>query len=75
MALAPIEIALLPEVINVTANPPSADCSAGASATVIISCTIENSTETYSARLKVGVQENTAPTKEGTNYQHHQTIS
>ncbi|XP_056620754.1 adhesion G-protein coupled receptor F1 [Triplophysa dalaica] len=67
MALAPIEIALLPEVINVTANPPSADCSAGASATVIISCTIENSTETYSARLKVGVQENTAPTKEVLN--------
>ncbi|KAI7799803.1 adhesion G-protein coupled receptor F3 [Triplophysa rosa] len=66
-ALAPIEIALLPEVINVTATPPSADCSAGASTMVSISCTIENSTETYSARLKVGLQENSAPTKEELN--------
>lgn len=65
-ALAPIEIALLPEVINVTATPPSADCSTGTAATIAISCTIENSSETYLARLKVGAQENAAPTTEGT---------
>lgn len=75
MALAPIEIALLPEVINVTSTPPSADCSTGTTATVIITCTIENSTETYAARLKVGTQENTAPKTEGTNYQWRQMIS
>lgn len=65
MAMAPIQIALLPEVINVTSNPQTTDCSEASSAKVTISCSIENSTETYTARLKLGSMENTVPIKEG----------
>ncbi|XP_026111236.1 adhesion G-protein coupled receptor F2-like [Carassius auratus] len=60
MAIAPIQIALLPEVINVTSNPQTADCSASTSTQVSIACTIENSTETYTAKLKLGNTENSA---------------
>lgn len=66
MAMAPIQIALLPEVINVTSNPQTADCSASSSTKVSILCSIENSTETYKAMLKLGAAE-IAPIKEG-NY-------
>lgn len=65
MAMAPIEIALLPEVINVTSNPQTTDCSEASTTKVTISCSIENSTETYTVRLKLGSMENTAPIKEG----------
>ncbi|KAK9956683.1 hypothetical protein ABG768_014399 [Culter alburnus] len=64
MAMAPIEIALLPEVINVTSNPQTTDCSEASTTKVTISCSIENSTETYTVRLKLGSMENTAPIKE-----------
>ncbi|XP_077076318.1 adhesion G-protein coupled receptor F2 isoform X1 [Siphateles boraxobius] len=64
MAMAPIQIALLPEVINVTSNPQTADCSEASSAKVTITCSIDNSTETYISRLKLGSIENTAPIKE-----------
>ncbi|XP_051954939.1 adhesion G protein-coupled receptor F5 [Xyrauchen texanus] len=64
MALAPIQIALLPEVINVTSTPQTADCTEATSTKVTVSCSIENSTETYSAQLKVGTTENIAPTRE-----------
>ncbi|XP_059354436.1 adhesion G-protein coupled receptor F3-like [Carassius carassius] len=57
MAIAPIQIALLPEVINVTSNPQTADCSVSSSTQVSIACTIENSTETYTAKLKLGSTE------------------
>lgn len=64
MATAPISIALLPEVINVTSNPQTADCSASPSTKVSILCSIENSTETYKPVLKLGTVE-LPPTKEG----------
>ncbi|KTG43308.1 hypothetical protein cypCar_00025928 [Cyprinus carpio] len=66
MAMAPIQIALLPEVINVTSNPQTADCSASSSTKVSILCSIENSTETYKAMLKLGPAE-IAPLKEENN--------
>ncbi|XP_043076515.1 adhesion G-protein coupled receptor F3 isoform X2 [Puntigrus tetrazona] len=66
MAMAPIQIALLPEVINVTSNPQTADCSASPSTKVVILCSIENSTETYKATLKLGTVE-IAPAKEENN--------
>ncbi|XP_016381919.1 adhesion G-protein coupled receptor F3-like [Sinocyclocheilus rhinocerous] len=66
MAIAPIQIALLPEVINVTSNPQTADCSESSSTKVSISCSIENSTETYKAILKLGNIE-IAPIKEEHN--------
>lgn len=65
MAMAPIEIALLPEVINVTSNPQTIDCTEASSAKVIISCSFEISNETYKAWLKLGSMENTSPIKEG----------
>lgn len=65
MAMAPIQIALLPENINVTSNPQTTDCSEASSAQVTISCSIDNSTETYISRLKLGSIENIAPFKEG----------
>ncbi len=64
MAMAPIQIALLPEVINVTSNPQTADCSESSSTKVSILCSIENSTETYKAMLKIGTVE-IVPVKEG----------
>ncbi|XP_016091177.1 adhesion G-protein coupled receptor F3-like [Sinocyclocheilus grahami] len=66
MAMAPIQIALLPEVINVTSNPQTADCSASTSTKVSILCSIENSIETYRAMLKLGIVE-IAPVKEENN--------
>ncbi|XP_026102428.1 adhesion G-protein coupled receptor F3-like [Carassius auratus] len=66
MAMAPIQIALLPEVINVTSNPQTADCSASSSTTVSLLCSIENSTETYKATLKLGATE-IAPPKDENN--------
>ncbi|KAK7150958.1 hypothetical protein R3I93_012026 [Phoxinus phoxinus] len=62
MAMAPIQIALLPEVINVTSNPQTIDCSEASSAKVTISCSIDNSTETYKSWLKLGSE--TQPIKE-----------
>ncbi|XP_051500547.1 adhesion G-protein coupled receptor F3-like [Myxocyprinus asiaticus] len=67
MALAPIQIALLPEVINVTSTPQTADCSGTTSTKVTISCSIENSTEIYTAHLKVGTTENISPTRVESN--------
>lgn len=64
MGIAPIQIALLPEVINVTSNPQTADCSGPSPNKVSISCSIENSTETYKVMLKLGSVE-IAPIKEG----------
>ncbi|KAG1963662.1 adhesion G-protein coupled receptor F3 [Pimephales promelas] len=64
MAMAPIQIALLPEVINVTSNPQTIDCSEATSTKVTISCSIDNSSETYLPRLKLGSLENTTPIKE-----------
>ncbi|KAK2884035.1 hypothetical protein Q8A67_017672 [Cirrhinus molitorella] len=66
MATAPISIALLPEVINVTSNPQTADCSESTSAKVSLLCSIENSTETYKAMLKLGSAERPS-TKEELN--------
>ncbi|XDV41533.1 hypothetical protein PO909_010393 [Leuciscus waleckii] len=64
MAMAPIQIALLPENINVTSNPQTADCSEASSTKVTISCSIDNSTETYLSRIKLGSIENIAPKEE-----------
>ncbi|KTF97922.1 hypothetical protein cypCar_00004433 [Cyprinus carpio] len=66
MGIAPIQIALLPEVINVTSNPQTADCSGPSPTKVSISCSIENSTETYKVMLKLGSVE-IAPIKEENN--------
>ncbi|XP_051952339.1 adhesion G-protein coupled receptor F3-like isoform X1 [Xyrauchen texanus] len=63
MASAPLQIALLPEVINVTSMPQTADCSAEKSTKVTISCSIENSTEIYKAYLKFGTTEKLSPIK------------
>ncbi|XP_051952340.1 adhesion G-protein coupled receptor F3-like isoform X2 [Xyrauchen texanus] len=67
MASAPLQIALLPEVINVTSMPQTADCSAEKSTKVTISCSIENSTEIYKAYLKFGTTEKLSPIKYESN--------
>ncbi|XP_065112154.2 adhesion G-protein coupled receptor F3 isoform X1 [Paramisgurnus dabryanus] len=63
MALAPISIALLPEVINVTATAPTADCTSTPTATIVLNCTIETSIETYTAKLKIGAEEQVPTTQ------------
>ncbi|XP_056336583.1 adhesion G protein-coupled receptor F5 [Danio aesculapii] len=63
MAMAPVDIALLPEASNVTSNPQTIDCSASSTAKVTITCSIFNSTETYKSQLKLGSTENLTPAK------------
>lgn len=65
MAMAPVDIALLPEASNVTSNPQTIDCSTSPTAKVTITCSIFNSTETYQSQLKLGSMENLTPTKLG----------
>lgn len=46
-ASADIIVALLPEIVNLTSQPPTIDCSVNPTATVILTCAIFPSTEPY----------------------------
>ncbi|TRY82012.1 hypothetical protein DNTS_021853 [Danionella cerebrum] len=67
MATAPIQIALLPELIKVTSLPQTIDCSQTPTAKATLTCTIDNSTEPYVVSIKLGTMEITAPAKEESN--------
>ncbi|XP_060721053.1 adhesion G-protein coupled receptor F3 [Tachysurus vachellii] len=46
-----LEVALLPDKINVTSMPQTADCSVGTSTTVTVSCSIFQSPENYTVTI------------------------
>ncbi|XP_046692517.1 adhesion G-protein coupled receptor F3 isoform X2 [Silurus meridionalis] len=46
-----LEVAILPDNVNVTSIPPTADCSVGSSTTVTITCTILKSLENYTVTI------------------------
>ncbi|XP_062858550.1 adhesion G-protein coupled receptor F3 [Trichomycterus rosablanca] len=46
-ASADVIVALLPEIVNLTSQPPTIDCSVNPSASIVLTCAIYPSTETY----------------------------
>ncbi|KAF4082413.1 hypothetical protein AMELA_G00151540 [Ameiurus melas] len=46
-----LEVALLPDKINITSTPASADCSVGSSTSVTVTCSIFPSTENYTVTI------------------------